>query len=106
MRDRRRREVVDLDFAPLRKIAHPLGRDRQRDERDPDRPARLGRYLHESDRPLGAKRNITASCYFADPVADIAVLGARDNQSLGDECEQYEAFVDALPPFDVAPPPL
>jgi hypothetical protein len=33
------------------------------------------------------------------------VLGAPDNQSLGDECEQYEAFVEALPPFDVAPPP-
>ena len=54
---------------------------------------------------LGAKPNITASCYFADPVADITVLGAPDNQSLGDECEQYEAFVEALPPFDVAPPP-
>ena len=55
---------------------------------------------------LGAKPNITASCYFADPVADITVLGAPDNQSLGDECGQYEAFVEALPPFDVAPPPL
>jgi hypothetical protein len=54
---------------------------------------------------LGAKPNITASCYFADPVADITVLGAPGNQSLGDECGQYEAFVEALPPFDVAPPP-
>ena len=54
---------------------------------------------------LGAKPSITASCYFADPVADITVLGAPDNQSLGDECEQYEVFIEALPRFDVAPPP-
>jgi hypothetical protein len=31
------------------------------------------------------------------------VLGAPGNQSLGDECGQYEAFVEALPPIDVAP---
>ena len=108
-RDCRRRQVVDLDLASLRQIARPLGGDRQRDEGDPDRPARLGRYLHESTYHLlisllGAKPNITASCYFADPAADITVLGAPDNQSLGDECGQYEAFVEALPPFDVTPP--
>ena len=33
------------------------------------------------------------------------MLGAPPNPSLGDECEQYEAFVEALPPFDVALPP-
>ena len=33
------------------------------------------------------------------------MLGAPDNQSLGNECEQYKAFVEALPAFDVAPPP-
>jgi hypothetical protein len=109
LRDRWPRYVVDLDLASLRQIAHPLGGDRQRDERDPDRPACLCRYLHASTHHLligllGAKPSITASCYFADPVADIAVLGARDDQSLGDECDQYEAFVEALPPFDVAPP--
>jgi len=31
------------------------------------------------------------------------VLRAPDNQSLGNECEQYEAFVEALPAIDVAP---
>ena len=66
------------------------------------------RYLHESTYHLligllGAKPSITASRYFADPVADITVLGAPDNQSLGDECGQYDAFVEALPPIDVAP---
>jgi hypothetical protein len=108
-RDCRRRKVVDFDLSLLRQHAHPLGGESERDERDPDRPARLGRYLHESTYHLligllGAKPNITAFCYFADPVADITVLGAPDNQSLGDECGQYEAFVEALPPFDVAPP--
>jgi hypothetical protein len=62
------------------------------------------RYLHESTYHLligllGAKPSITASRYFADPVADITVLGAPDNQSLGDECGQYDAFVEALPPM-------
>jgi hypothetical protein len=51
-------------------------------------PARPGHYPHESTYHLligllGAKPSITASCYFADPVADIAVHGARDDQSLG-----------------------
>jgi hypothetical protein len=54
--------------------------------------------------PAAEGRRPRSRLYVADPVADITVLGAPDNQSLGDECGQYEAFVEALPPFDVAPP--
>jgi hypothetical protein len=37
--------------------------------------------------PLGEKPSIVAECRFVDPVADIAVLGSPDNQSLWDEAE-------------------
>jgi hypothetical protein len=73
-------------------------------------PPHLARYLEEGTYvrligPLGAKPSITAACVFADPVADIAVLGAPDNQAFSDECERFETFTLALPPFDIAAPP-
>jgi hypothetical protein len=58
-----------------------------------------------ADRPARRETQHNGLLLFADPVADITVLGAPGNQSLGDECGQYEAFVEALPPFDVAQPP-
>src|SRR5438105_838621 len=39
--------------------------------------------------PVGEKPTIWAECLFADPVADIAVLGEPDSQDLYDQCEQY-----------------
>ena len=38
-------------------------------------------------------------------LVDIAVLGAPDCKALSDEHTQYEAFLSALPPFDIAAPP-
>jgi hypothetical protein len=54
--------------------------------------------------PLEADPTIWAECVFADPVADIAVLGPPDNQELWAQCEAYEALVDAatLPIADAA----
>jgi hypothetical protein len=40
------------------------------------------------------KANICAECLFIDPVADIAVLGAPDNQEMHEQAEKYEALVD------------
>ena len=73
-------------------------------------PPHLARYLEEETYPrligpLGADPSVTAACVFVDPIADIAVLGAPDNQALSDEHTQYEAFLSALPPFDIAAPP-
>jgi hypothetical protein len=73
-------------------------------------PTHLARYLEEGTYqhligPLGAEPDVTAACVFVDPMADIAVLGAPDNQALSDEYDQYEAFLSALPPFDIAAPP-
>jgi hypothetical protein len=70
----------------------------------------LGRYLEEETYfkligARGAKPKVTAACVFVDLIADLAVLGPPDNQELSDECEAYEAFTAALPPFDIAAPP-
>jgi hypothetical protein len=51
--------------------------------------------------PLGTSEpKIWTECLFVDPVSDIAVLGKPDTQSLSDECEAYEEFMEqttALP---------
>jgi hypothetical protein len=45
--------------------------------------------------PFGAPEpKVWAECRFADPVADIAVLGSPDNQVLWDEADAYEALID------------
>jgi len=55
--------------------------------------------------PLGKKPTIWAECFFADPVADIAVIGSPDNQSLSDEADAFEALIDPIPPLAIADPP-
>jgi hypothetical protein len=55
--------------------------------------------------PLGQEPTVWAECLFADPVADIAVLGEPDNQTLWNEAEAYETFVDAASPLLVSSPP-
>jgi hypothetical protein len=70
-------------------------------------PAQLGRYPQEEIylHLIGPEPGIAGRCLFADPVADIAVLGAPDGQEYGEQAGWFEAFITALPPFDVAPPP-
>jgi hypothetical protein len=73
-------------------------------------PPHLARYTEEETYrrligPLGAKPSVTVACVFVDPIADIAVLGPPDSQALSGEHSQYEAFLSALPPFDIAAPP-
>jgi hypothetical protein len=60
-------------------------------------------YLHERTYqrvlgPLGkAKPTVWAECLFADPLADIAVLGSPDSQELSDQAEAYEALTSVAP---------
>lgn len=55
--------------------------------------------------PLGkAKPRVWAMCLFADPTADIAVLGPPDNQDLPDQAEAYEQLMNVTP-FAVADAP-
>ena len=48
---------------------------------------------------LGGERQVTAECVFYDPIADIAVLGAPDNQELGAEALAYEELTEQATPF-------
>jgi hypothetical protein len=49
--------------------------------------------------PLGNKPTVLAECLFADPIADIAVLGSPDNQVLFDEASAYEALTESVRPI-------
>jgi len=51
--------------------------------------------------PLGAKPRIWAECVFADPIADLAVLVAPDDQELPDENAAYLAFTRSKPSFRI-----
>lgn len=50
---------------------------------------------------LDGERNVAAACLFADPIADIAVLGTPDGQVLPDEAEGYDAMVDDAPVLSI-----
>jgi len=73
-------------------------------------PAHPGRGLKDETYPKligprNAEPSVTASCVFADPVADLAILGPPNNQELSDEYEHYEAFTAHLAPFNIDVPP-
>lgn len=55
--------------------------------------------------PLCSKPAVWAECLFADPIADIAVLGSPDNQELFAEAEAYEALVESTTPIAIADAP-
>ena len=52
--------------------------------------------------PLGEPPSIDVECIFADPIADIAVLSAVDNQELPEEAERFDELVDAMTVLTVA----
>ena len=51
--------------------------------------------------PLGANPRVWAECVFVDPIADLAVLVAPDDQELPDEYTAYLAFTKSKPSFRV-----
>jgi hypothetical protein len=56
--------------------------------------------------PLGkAKPQVWAQCLFADPLADIAVLGSPDGQELYEQSQAYEQLVDAVTPLTIVDAP-
>jgi hypothetical protein len=67
-------------------------------------PAHAGSYTQDKTYPdligiLGKEPNVWAECLYADPIADIAVLGSPDNQELSDEAEAYETLVGSVTPL-------
>jgi hypothetical protein len=77
----------------------------------PFKPPRQGAsYLHERTYPkllarLGKRPTVWCECLFLDPIADIAVLGAPDDQALNKQAVVYEKLVAAATPLVVAEPP-
>jgi hypothetical protein len=47
--------------------------------------------------PLGSRPTVWGECFFADPIADIAVIGEPDSQELSEQAEQFRALVEACP---------
>jgi hypothetical protein len=50
----------------------------------------------------GTKSGVWSECLFADPVADIAVLGCPDEQVLYEEADAYRALTDNVPTLAIA----
>jgi hypothetical protein len=50
----------------------------------------------------GATPDVWAECLFADPIADIAILGQPDNQALPREAESYNRLLESRPPLRLA----
>jgi Trypsin-like peptidase domain len=42
---------------------------------------------------IGAEPSVSAECLFADPIADLAILGSPDDQALFDEARAYDALI-------------
>jgi hypothetical protein len=55
--------------------------------------------------PLGGEHTVWATCLFADPMADIAVLGQPDNQAWGDEADAYDQLMESITTLVVADAP-
>lgn len=55
--------------------------------------------------PLGAEATVWAECRFADPVADIAILGMPDKQAFYEQADAYEALVAQTTPLAIADAP-
>jgi hypothetical protein len=49
--------------------------------------------------PLDQKPTVWAECLFADPIADIAVLGEPDAGSWSKESKAYDELVEPIPPL-------
>jgi Trypsin-like peptidase domain len=49
----------------------------------------------------GKKNDVWAECLFADPIADIAVLGCPDGQALSDEADAYNALTEKVTPLRI-----
>ena len=54
--------------------------------------------------PLAGEPMIGAECLFADPVADIAVLGGIDSRELPEQGEAYDALVGGPEPVFIGEP--
>lgn len=73
-------------------------------------PAHAASYTHERTykellAPLGTKPKVWAECLFADPIADLAILGAIDMDDFPDEMIAYRALTQDVHPFKIGKAP-
>jgi Trypsin-like peptidase domain len=52
----------------------------------------------------GSKRDVWTECLFANPIADVAVLGCPDSQALEKESGAYDALTDDAPVLRIGKP--
>jgi hypothetical protein len=55
--------------------------------------------------PIGNEPAVCAECLFADPIADIAILGSPDNQESFEQAQAYEELVDAASSLPIVDAP-
>ncbi len=55
--------------------------------------------------PLRRKSTVWAECLFADPIADIAVLGVPDDQELFKQADAYQELVTSATPLAISDAP-
>jgi hypothetical protein len=55
--------------------------------------------------PIGNEPTVWAECLFADPIADIAILGPPDRQVLSEQAADYEALVESATTLSIADAP-
>jgi hypothetical protein len=55
--------------------------------------------------PLGSEPAVWVQCLFADPIADIAVLGSPDDHGLREEAKAYEALMKSATSLSIADGP-
>jgi hypothetical protein len=56
--------------------------------------------------PLGGRCDVGAACLFANPIADLGVLGSPDSQELSEPADAYKALVESVTPLVIVDLPL
>jgi hypothetical protein len=74
-------------------------------------PCNVGQHDKESLYPAllgppGGPQTVAAACYYAEPISDVAVLGAPNGIEAPDEFDQFLRLTDAATPLWIAEPPL
>jgi hypothetical protein len=72
----------------------------------PAMPAADSTYLNLLGAIGDSGLSVAAECLFVDPVGDLAVLCAPDNQALCDEWEAYEEFAEARTKLTIGRPTI
>ena len=55
--------------------------------------------------PLGAAPTVACECLFINPIADVAVVGVPDTQTLSDEADAYRTLLEYATPFRITEAP-